>query len=45
MMHNMMNGGMMWAMGLVWLLIVAVLILSAAALIKYLLSGRNGGRQ
>jgi hypothetical protein len=30
--------GMMWAMGLVWLLAIIVLILAAAALIKYLRS-------
>jgi hypothetical protein len=29
-------GGMMWAMGLVWLLVVLVLVLGAAALVKYL---------
>ncbi|MET4384912.1 tellurite resistance protein TehA-like permease [Bradyrhizobium sp. F1.4.3] len=40
MMDGMMPG-MMWAMGLLWLLVVVVLILSAAALIKYLLSGRG----
>ena len=34
-MHDMM-GGMMWGMGLVWLLVIIVLILAAAALIKYL---------
>jgi len=28
--------GMMWGMGLVWLLVIIVLILAAAALIKYL---------
>lgn len=41
----MMHGGgwvMMTAMGLVWLLIVAALLLSIAALLKYLRSGRNG---
>ncbi|OKO91239.1 hypothetical protein AC629_03265 [Bradyrhizobium sp. NAS80.1] len=38
MMDGMMPG-MMWAMGLIWLLVVVVLILSAAALIKYLRSG------
>jgi len=27
---------MMWGMGLVWLLVIIVLILAAAALIKYL---------
>ena len=37
MMDNMMPG-MMWAMGLVWLLAIIVLILAAAALIKYLRS-------
>jgi hypothetical protein len=31
-------GGMMWGMGLVWLLVVIVLVLAAAALIKYLRS-------
>jgi hypothetical protein len=35
------TSGMMWGMGLVWLLAVIVLVLAAAALIKYL---RNGGR-
>ena len=37
----MMNGmmpGMMWAMGLVWLLVIIVLILATAALVKYLRS-------
>lgn len=40
------SGGMMWAMGIVWFAIVLVLVLGAAALIKYLRSGsgrrRNG---
>jgi tellurite resistance protein TehA-like permease len=36
---------MMWGMGLIWLLIIVVLILSAAALVKYLFSGRKGDRQ
>jgi hypothetical protein len=36
----MMNGAMMWGMGLVGILVIIVLILAAAALIKYLfLSG------
>jgi hypothetical protein len=35
MMDNMMPG-MMWATGLVWLLAIIVLILAAAALMKYL---------
>lgn len=38
MMHDMMNsmGGMMWGMGFVGLLVALVLVLAAAALIKYL---------
>jgi hypothetical protein len=38
MMMDGMMPGMMWAMGLVWLLAIVVLILRAAALIKYLRS-------
>jgi hypothetical protein len=38
MMMNGMTSGMMWGMGLVWLLVIIVLILAAAALIKYLRS-------
>ncbi len=38
MMMDGMMPGMMWAMGLVWLLAVIVLILAAAALVKYLRS-------
>lgn len=37
--------GIMSSMGLIWLLVVVVLILSSAALVKYLLSGRKGVRQ
>ena len=37
--------GMMVAMGLIWLLVVVVLVLSAAALVKYLRSGNGGDRQ
>ncbi len=33
-----MGGMMMWGAGLVWLLLVIVLVLAAAALIKYLRS-------
>lgn len=29
-------GGMMWGMGLVWLLVILVLVLGVAALVKYL---------
>ncbi len=40
-MEGMMNasGGMMWGMGLFGLLVLAVLLLAAAALIKYLFFG------
>jgi hypothetical protein len=38
MMMDGMTSGMMWGMGLVWLLGIIVLILAAAALIKYLRS-------
>ena len=38
MMMDSMMPGMMWAMGLVWLLAIIVLILATAALIKYLRS-------
>ena len=37
--------GMMWSIGHLWLLVVFVLILSAAALIKYLCSGNKGGQK
>ena len=37
------SGGLtMIAMSVVWVLVVAVLVLSIAALVKYLRSGRNG---
>ncbi len=36
MMNHTMGGGMMWGMGLLWLLVVIVLVLGAAALVKYL---------
>lgn len=37
MMDRMMDGGMMmWAMGLLWILVVVVLLLAAVALVKYL---------
>jgi tellurite resistance protein TehA-like permease len=44
-MMNDMMPGMIWGMGLVWLLVVIVLILAAAALIKYLRTGSGEGRQ
>ena len=34
-------GGMMWAAGLIWLLLVIVLILAAVALVKYIRSDRS----
>ena len=38
MMMDSMTSAMMWGMGLGWLLVIIVLILAAAALIKYLCS-------
>lgn len=40
MMHETMSGmgGMLWGMGLLWLLVVVVLVVAVAALVKYLLS-------
>jgi type IV secretory pathway VirB2 component (pilin) len=38
MMDDMMGGMMMWGMGLVWVLLVIVLALAAAALVKYPIS-------
>jgi hypothetical protein len=35
-MMNMMDSGMIWGMGLVWLLVVILLVLAIAALVKYL---------
>jgi uncharacterized membrane protein len=36
MMDGMTGGGMMWGMGLFWLLILVLLVLAVSALIKYL---------
>ena len=33
---------MMIAMGLIWILVIALLVLGVAALVKYLRSNRNG---
>jgi hypothetical protein len=41
MMDYMMGGGMMWGMGLVGVLAIIVLLLAAAALVKYLFFGRS----
>jgi hypothetical protein len=40
MMNEMMGGGMMWGMGLWWILVIILLILGIAALAKYLFSRR-----
>lgn len=41
-MQGVMNGGIMWGMGLFWFLGLIVLVLAACALIKYLFfSGRD----
>ncbi len=45
MMMDGMTSGMMWGMGLIWLLVIIVLILTAAALVKYLRSGDKAGGQ
>ena len=37
-MMDQMGGMMMWGMGLVWILLVIVLVLAAAALVKYLIT-------
>jgi hypothetical protein len=34
-------GEMMWGMGLIWLLVLVVLVLAAAALVKYLFFGNR----
>jgi type IV secretory pathway VirB2 component (pilin) len=40
-MMDAMGGMMMWGMGLLWLLTIVVLVLAAAALVKYLRSDRG----
>ena len=40
-MDQMMNGGMMWGVGLIGLLVTIVLVLAAAALVKYLLFSKR----
>ena len=39
----MMNSGMMWGMGVVWLLVIIVLVLGIAALVKYLFFSKSRG--
>ena len=41
MMHGTFGGGMMWGMGLLWLLLLVVLVLGIAALAKYLFRKRE----
>jgi hypothetical protein len=41
MMDYMTGGGMMWGMGLLGLLVIVVLILGAAALVKYLFFSKS----
>jgi len=40
MMNDTMGGGIMWGMGLTWIVIIVVLVLAGAALAKYLSSKR-----
>jgi hypothetical protein len=40
-MYNMMGGGMMWGMGLFWLLLTVFVLLGIAALAKYLFFTRR----
>ena len=40
-MEQMMGGGMMWGIGLIGLLVITVLLLGAAALVKYLFFSKN----
>jgi tellurite resistance protein TehA-like permease len=42
MMTSCMTSAMMWGMGLFWLLVLIVLVLAAAALVKYLRSESRG---
>ena len=41
MMDQLRGGGMMWGMGLIGLLVIIVLVLAAAALVKYLLFSKR----
>jgi uncharacterized membrane protein len=41
MMEDMMGGGMMWGMGLFWLVVIIVLVLAAIALAKYIFLRRR----
>ncbi len=35
-MHDMMSGGMIWGMGIAWILLLVLYLLAVAALVKYL---------
>ena len=37
------NSGMIWGMGVVWLLVIIVLVLGIAALVKYLFFSKSRG--
>lgn len=37
-----MMSGMMWGMGLMWLLLIILFLLGIAALVKYLMTRRGG---
>ena len=41
-MYDMMNGGMMWGMSLIWLLLTILVLLGIGALVKYLFFTRRG---
>jgi hypothetical protein len=41
MMDQIMGGGMMWGMGLIGVLVIIVLVLGAAALVKYLFFSKS----
>lgn len=40
MMHDMMGSGMMWGIGLLWLLLLFGIVFGVAALVKYLIGRR-----
>ncbi len=41
-MYDMMNGGTMWGMGLLWILVVVLVLLGVAALFKFLFFAHRG---
>ena len=40
-MYEMMNGGMVWGMGILWLLVTGLVLLGVAALVKFLFAHRG----